>query len=138
MGEQMKNCLRCGLPESDPKHDRTNPPAGGWHPFRGQDYLDGLEDALLFVREKKQLHQWEETGMVIPVGEPFLEKHCKVCGAINWGGNEDGICFGNNQAEAGVIAAHNRRAVSLWNREDRNGWILISVPDTTDHTSPTA
>lgn len=103
-------CLRCGLPESDPKHNRKNPPAEGWHPFRGQDYLDGLEDALLFVREQKQPHRWVKTGITIDTVDSFSEKQCEVCGAINWGGAEDGICFGNYFAELGIIESHNRRA----------------------------
>lgn len=107
-------CLRCGLPESDQKHNSRNPPPEGWHPFRGQDYLDALEDALLFVREKNQPHQWIENGVMIATTAPFPEKHCAVCGAINWGGKEDGVCFGNDIAELGIIAAHNRRAIKTW------------------------
>lgn len=103
-------CLRCGLPEADQKHDKKHPPPEGWHPFRGQGYLDALEDALLFVHEHKQPHQWADTGIVIATASEFHEKYCSVCGAINWGGKEDGICFGNHDAELGVIAAHNRRA----------------------------
>lgn len=113
MSESNETCLRCGLPESNQKHDRTNPPADGWHPFRGQDYLDALEDALLFVREKKQQHQWVKSGRTVATATPFDGKYCAVCGAINWGGKEDGICFGNGQAEEGIIAAHNRRALSF-------------------------
>ena len=75
-----------------------------------EEYLEALEDALLFVRENKRLHQWELNGKIIPVREPFAEKCCTICGAINWGGKEDGICFGNHHAEIAVIAAHNRRA----------------------------
>lgn len=107
---EHENCLRCGLSESDQKHDRKNPPTEGWHVFRGQEYLDGLEEALLFVREKKQLHQWVETGWVIDTIESFNQKYCSVCGATNWGGKEDSICFGNKHAESAIIAAHNRRA----------------------------
>lgn len=107
-----ENCLRCGLSKDDPKHNKDNPPKEGWHPFRGQDYLDGLEDALLFVRDNKQQHQWIATGMVIDTLPSFDEKYCAICGATNWGGKEDGICFGNFQAELGIIAAKNRRAFS--------------------------
>lgn len=110
---EFKNCIRCGLPESDPVHNRQNPPSGGWHPFRDQDYLDGLEDALLFAREKNQPHQWVRNGITIVTAEPFDEKYCSVCGAVNWGGKEDGVCFGNRQAEIGIIAAHNRRAIGI-------------------------
>lgn len=111
----MKNdfCLRCGLPESDQSHDRTNHPQGGWHPFLGKNYLEGLEDALLFAREEHQPHQWVENGVVIATDPSFPEKRCAVCGATNWGGKEDGICFGNLQAELAIIAAHNRRASKL-------------------------
>jgi hypothetical protein len=98
------------MPESDQGHDRRNPPVGGWHPFRGQSYLDALEDALLFVREKKQPHQWEGTGVTIDVIDSFPEMRCRVCGGINWGGENDGICFGNRDAELAIIQAHNRRA----------------------------
>lgn len=104
------HCLRCGLPEANPRHNRRNPPPEGWHSFRGLDYLDGLEDALLFAREHEALHQWDETGFTIDTAEPFMEKTCLICGAVNWGGHEDGICFGNKHAELGIIAAHNRRA----------------------------
>lgn len=108
------NCLRCGLPESDQKHDRKHPPPEGWHLYRGQDYLDALEDALLFTREHNQQHQWEENGIIIDTADSFSEKYCTVCGAVNWGGKEDGICFGSNQAELAIIAAHNRRASNLY------------------------
>lgn len=81
----------------------------GWHPFRSVAYLDALEDALLFVRENNQPHQWVESGVTIDTAEPFDEKHCAVCAAVNWGGNDDGVCFGNHNAELGIIAAHNRR-----------------------------
>ena len=107
---ENENCLRCGLPESHQKHDRKSPPPEGWHPFRGLDYLDALEDALLFVREKQQSHRWVGTGITIDTAESFDEKHCEICGAINWGGKEDGVCFGRHEAELGIIAAHNRRA----------------------------
>jgi hypothetical protein len=109
------NCLRCGLPEEHQRHDRRNPPPEGWHLFHGQDYLDGVEDALLFAREKKQHHKWEETGVTIDAFDGFDEKFCKVCGAINWGGAEDGICFGNRYAETAIVQAHNRRAFKLTN-----------------------
>lgn len=109
-----ENCLRCGLPQSHQRHNAKNPPPEGWHSFRGQAYLDGLEDALLFVREHKQQHQWVGSGIMVAVVDSFEQKHCKVCGAINWGGAEDGICFGNNHAEAGIIEAHNRRVVQSW------------------------
>ncbi len=106
-------CLRCGLPETDKNHKyATCDPKVGWHPFRVQAYLDSLEDALLFARENKQPHQWQENGITIDTFEPFHEKYCTVCGAINWGGIEDGICFGNNYAELALVAAHNRRAFS--------------------------
>jgi len=111
-----ENCLRCGLPESNQKHDSSNRHPEGWHSFRGQDYLDGLEDALLFVRKNKQQHQWVRDGVVIATLPPFEQKHCEVCGAINWGGMEDGICFGNRQAELGIIAAHNRRAFRYYDQ----------------------
>lgn len=104
----MENCLRCGLPEDSEKHNNR---AMGWHPFRGQEYLNGLEDALLFAREAEQEHQWEETGIQVDTIASFPEKRCSVCGCINWGGEEGGICFGNNFAEQGIIAAHNRRAL---------------------------
>lgn len=109
----MKNCLRCGLPESHPRHDRNNPPSEGWHCFRGLEYLDALEDALLFAREKNQPHQWHSTGIVISTVLSFREKRCAVCGAINWGGKESGVCFGNLTAEAALTAAHNRRASKI-------------------------
>jgi hypothetical protein len=83
-----------------------------------QDYFDGLEDALLFAREKNQPHQWKENGVMIDAAEPFSEKYCIVCGAINWGGSEDGICFGNHWAELGIIAAHNRRATKMRSEAD--------------------
>jgi hypothetical protein len=114
MMNEFENCLRCGLPESHPRHDRQHPPPEGWHSFRGQDYLDGLEDALLFAREKNQPHQWVETGWTIATYLPFSEKYCAVCGAINWGGGEEGVCFGNSFAENGIVAAHNRRAFANW------------------------
>lgn len=114
-------CLRCGLPESHQKHDRRNPPPEGWHMFRGQDYLDALEDALLFARENNQPHQWVETGVVFAVNPPFAEKRCVVCGAINRGRKDDGICFGNHDAELGIIEAHNRRAVKSWQKERLKG-----------------
>jgi len=113
-------CLRCGLPESHAKHDRIHPTPEGWHPFRGQDYLDALEDALLFAREQNQPHQWVRTGVTITTEPTFSEKRCAVCGAVNWGGKESGVCFGNQQAELGIIAAHNRRAHRLW-MEKHNG-----------------
>lgn len=109
-----ENCLRCGLPQTDQKHDSKNPPPEGWHPFRGQDYLDGLEDALLFARENNQSHQWVRNGITIDTAVQFDEKYCSVCGAINWGGIEEGICFGNHHAEMAINAAHNRRAVKSW------------------------
>ena len=105
-----ERCLRCGLPEDDQKHNNRKPPPEGWHPFRGQDYLDAIEDALLFVREKNQPHQWAETGIIIDTYPSFPEKVCEICGAINWGGKEDGVCFGNHSAEIAIVAAHNRRA----------------------------
>lgn len=82
----------------------------GWHPFLGQDYLDGLEDAILFAHENGERHHWKETGMTIDTSPEFAEKKCTTCGAINWGGKEDSICFGNKFAESGRTAAHNRRA----------------------------
>lgn len=103
-------CLRCGLPKEHQRHDNKNIPPEGWHPFRGQDYLDGIEDALLFVREKSQPHEWTETGRTISVYPSFPEKVCRVCKAINWGGKEGGVCFGNHKAETAIVAAHNRRA----------------------------
>lgn len=106
----MENCFRCGLPEDDQRHNNKQPPKGGWHPFRGQDYLDGLEDALLFIREENLPHDWVANGITIATAIPFAEKKCTVCGAINWGGKEEGVCFSNHYAEEGIIAAHNRRA----------------------------
>lgn len=108
--DENTNCLRCGLSKSHQRHDRRNPPPGGWHLFVGIDYLNGLEDALLFAREKNQPHQWVANGIIIATADPFEEKYCSVCGAINWGGDEGGVCFGNPFAERGIIAAHNRRA----------------------------
>jgi hypothetical protein len=113
MSDENELCLRCGFPESHQKHNRKSPPPEGWHPFRGQDYLNALEDALLFVRENNQPHQWEETGVTIDIYPSFDEMCCKICGAINWGGHNDGVCFGNREAESAITAAHNRRAVSL-------------------------
>jgi hypothetical protein len=107
-------CLRCGFTEDHQQHNSTNPPPEGWHPFRGMDYLDALEDALLFVREKKAPHQWERDGIIVGGYPGFEQKHCMVCGGINWGGKEDGICFGKHEAENAVVAAHNRRASKLW------------------------
>lgn len=106
----MENCLRCGLLESNARHHSEQKPPEGWHPFRGQAYLDGLEDALLFVRETNQPHEWQENGITIDTADPFSEKRCKVCGTINWGGAEGRVCFGNYAGELGIIAAHNRRA----------------------------
>lgn len=110
---RLENCLRCGLPEDNQKHNSRNPPPEGWHSFHGQAYLDALEDALLFIRERNQKHEWLSTGIIIDTVDSFSEKSCKVCGAINWGGKEDGICFGNSHAELAVIVAHNRRAFEL-------------------------
>lgn len=112
----FENCIRCGLPQDAPKHDPRHPDTSkhGWHVFRGQDYLDGLEDALLYLRENAtQQHQWEDSGIVIDTAEPFLEKYCTICGTKNWGGKEDGVCFGSQYAEMGINAAHNRRAGKL-------------------------
>jgi hypothetical protein len=106
----MENCLRCGLPESHQRHHPERRPPEGWHPFRDQSYLDGLEDALLFAREKNQPHQWRRTGIIIDTQPSFAEKRCTVCEGINWGGKEDGVCLGSRVAEQGIIAAHNRRA----------------------------
>lgn len=78
-----------------------------------QEYINALEDALLFAREENQLHQWNETGIIILTNPSFPEKRCKICGAINWGGKEDGVCFGNISAEQGIIAAHNRRVATI-------------------------
>lgn len=105
---QSDFCLRCGLQKDDKKHDTTN--REGWHTFRDQKYLDDLEDALLFIREKQQPHTWEETGITIDTYPEFSEKVCSICGGINWGGKEDSICFGNENAEHAIWAAHNRRA----------------------------
>ncbi len=107
---ENENCLRCGLPESNQKHNRQKPPPEGWHLFLGQDYLDKIEDALLFAREKNQPHKWVETGWTVGAFPEFQEKRCEVCGAVNWGGKEDGVCFGNYAAELAITAAHNRRA----------------------------
>lgn len=106
-----ERCIRCGLPRSHQRHDRKNPPKEGWHVFLGQDYLNGLEDALLFAHEHNQKHQWVESGITIDTYPPFSEKHCKICGAINWGGKEDTICFGNSYAPQALVAASNRRSV---------------------------
>jgi hypothetical protein len=106
-------CLRCGLPAGDQSHNKRQPPPQGWHSFRGQRYLDGLEDGLLFVREKKQRHVWAQTGITIDTIPSFEEQYCTVCGGINWGGKEDAICFGNKDAESAVVAAHNRRGHNM-------------------------
>lgn len=121
---QEEFCIRCGKPKSDQSHDSIKPPKGGWHPFRGQDYIDGLEDALLYVRENNRQHEWEGSDITIDTVEPFEEKYCKVCGVINWGGNEGGICFGNSKAEIGIIGARNRRAISHWGND-----LLISYDE---------
>lgn len=118
---EYQDCLRCGLPESHPRHHPEQNPPEGWHPFRGQDYLDGIEDALLFAREKNQPHQWRDRGIIIDTNPPFAEKNCTVCGAINWGGKEDGVCFGNRAAEQALIAAHNRRAFRRMGERARAG-----------------
>lgn len=107
-------CLRCGLPQDHQSHNASKPPPEGWHPFRGQAYLDALEDAILFVDEHNAPHQREGTGITITTYPSFPEKRCTICGAINWGGHEEGVCFGNRQAELAKIAAHNRRAVKGW------------------------
>jgi hypothetical protein len=112
---EQDNCLRCGLPENHAKHHPERKHPKGWHPFRGQAYLDGLEDALLFARENNQPHGWNGTGVIIDTNPSFPEKRCKTCGAVNWGGKEDGVCFGNWNAELGIIAAHNRRAFARMN-----------------------
>lgn len=107
-------CLRCGLSETSQKHDRRNPPPEGWHVFRGQSYLDALEDALLFVQERSSPHTWQENGMTVLTNPTFPEKVCTACGLINWGGNEGGICGGNASVPGAQVAAHNRRAVKSW------------------------
>ena len=59
-------CLRCGELEthSDHKCEKPDGTYGGWHPFRGQNYLDGLEDALLYAREENKPHNWKFTGVI--------------------------------------------------------------------------
>lgn len=109
----MRLCLRCGITEDNPVHNRRLHPPEGWHRFCGIEYLEALEDALLFVREKAQAHEWKLTGIVINTYPDFSEKCCVVCGAINWGGKEDGICFGNHEGELAINAAHNRRAIAF-------------------------
>lgn len=111
--DRFDNCLRCGLPQSHESHVSTPAPKYGWHPFHGQEYLDALEDALLFVREKNQLHTWKSTGIIIDTAPSFPEKVCVVCGEINWGGMEGGICFGIHKAVIALNRAHNRRASQL-------------------------
>lgn len=106
-------CLRCGLPEDHQRHHPEQKPPQGWHPFRGQTYLDEIEDALLFVREHPSAHDWRRTGLTICTSPSFSEQRCRRCGGINWGGKNDGICLGLNSAEAAVTAAHNRRAFRL-------------------------
>lgn len=108
--ENKEICVRCFRPMDDQHHSARNFPADGWHPFRGQSYIDTIEDALLFAREVNQPHKWCATGVIIDVCDSFPEKLCTVCGAINWGGKETGICFGYVLAERAVIAAHNRKS----------------------------
>ncbi len=103
-------CLRCGQIEAHQCHDRRNPPEEGWHIFRGQSYLDDLEDALLFAQEHPTPHIWRENGMIVLTNPGFPEKSCEACGTINWGGNEGGICGGNVSVPSAQVAAHNRRA----------------------------
>jgi hypothetical protein len=79
-------------------------------------YLEALEDAILFVRENEARHEWEDTGITIDTYPSFPEKKCRVCGAINWGGKENGVCFGNQEAEKAINTAHNRRAFKLMER----------------------
>ena len=38
------------------------------------------------------MHDWRPNGITIDTIPPFPEKVCARCGAINWGGNEDGEC----------------------------------------------
>lgn len=110
-----ERCIYCGEIEYHQNHDRRHPKYvyENVHEFRSLAYVEALEDALMFVRENKAAHTWEYTGITVDVGESFPEKYCTVCGGINWGGKEDGICFGNNLAERAVIEAHNRRAGRL-------------------------
>lgn len=84
-------------------------------------YIHILEDALLFAREKNQPHQWRDTGVTITTAEPFKEKRCVVCGAINWGGVENDVCFGDNRVELAITKANNRRAARLWGGQDERG-----------------
>jgi hypothetical protein len=103
-------CVRCGLPENERHHKCETSLPEGWHPFLDQSYIDGLEDALLFAREINKPHQWKSTGVTIDINPSFAEKVCMVCGEINWGGKETGVCFGNSVAASALNAARNRRA----------------------------
>lgn len=116
---RLSTCLKCGMPVDHESHNRSKPPPYGWHLFLSIDYLEGLEDALLFVREEKAAHQWKRTGITITTNPPFPEKRCAVCGGINWGGREDGICCGNRFAETAITAAHNRRAGRCWRQKQQ-------------------
>lgn len=120
----FRNCVRCGQPETHQNHNAKNPPSEGWHTFRGQDYIDSLEDALLFARESNQRHQWVETNIIIDVYPPFALMECSVCGKRGRG-DKDEICFGSHGAEMGIMAAHNRRAFAR--RTKRHG--LIKMDD---------
>lgn len=102
------------MPESDIHHDSSQRTPEGWHNFQGLNYLEGLEDALQFVREENKKHEWVKTGVYVTTLPGFPEMKCKVCGAINWGNKNDGICLGNNHAEIGLIRAHNRRAGRIY------------------------
>ena len=101
-------CLRCGLDQAHQRHDHHN--AEGWHLFRGQSYLDDLEDALLFVQEHPTPHSWRENGVIVLTNPTFPEKVCEACGIHNWGGNEGGMCGGNRSVPSAQVGAHNRRA----------------------------
>ena len=119
---RIESCIRCGLPSDHESHHSSN--TNGWHPFRDQSYVDALEDALLFIRERNQPHQWRETGAIIDISPSFPEKRCRVCGAVNWGGEESGVCFGDRNAELAIVEAHNRRA-ALRRRAHHN--IIIEI-----------
>lgn len=76
-----------------------------------KEYIEALEDALLFIQEKRLSHQWGTTDITISSFETLRQKYCIVCGVINYyGENLDNICFGSPEANNAAIAAYNRRA----------------------------